>query len=119
VSDFGLLLTGIIHRFADSGWQLSVDRFSVGKQTLTGIIGPNGSGKSTLLRIAAGVMAPVSGEVQLGGRPLMKMERRRVARQLGYLPQEVVSLFDYSIEDVVRMGRYPHASAFGSLGADD
>ena len=119
MSDSGLLLAGITHRFADSGWQLSVDRFSVGRQTLTGIIGPNGSGKSTLLRIAAGVMAPVAGDVCLGGKPLAKMERRGVARQLGYLPQEVASLFDYSVEDVVRMGRYPHASAFGSLGAGD
>lgn len=119
MSDSGLLLTGITHRFADSNWQLSVDRFSVGKQTLTGIIGPNGSGKSTLLRIAAGVMAPVAGDVNLGGKPLTKMDRRWVARRLGYLPQEVVSLFDYSVEDVVRMGRFPHASAFGSLGAND
>lgn len=119
MSDSGLVLAGISHCFAESDWRLSVDAFSVNRRTFTGIIGPNGSGKSTLLRIAAGVLTPVSGEVLLDGAPLAGMDRRQVAQRLGYLPQEVTSLFDYSVEEVVRMGRYPHASAFGALGSTD
>jgi iron complex transport system ATP-binding protein len=119
MSDIALTLSRISHKYDESDWRLSVEAFSLATGTLTGIIGPNGSGKSTLLQVAAGVLIPSAGEVRLGDGALAGMERRAVARRLGYLPQEVSSLFDYRVEEVVCMGRYPHAPAFGALGTAD
>lgn len=115
----GLALTDIAHRYDASGWELAVDSFELSSKTFVGVIGPNGSGKSTLLRIAAGALAPERGDVLLDGKPLAGWERRSAAKRLGYLPQDTAWLFDYTVEEVAGMGRYPHATAFGALGAAD
>ena len=53
--------------------------------SITGLIGPNGAGKSTLMRCMAGLECPSSGEVRLGGKPILANPRESFA-QLGYLP---------------------------------
>lgn len=58
--------------------------------SVTGLLGPNGAGKTTLLRVAATVLAPDSGGVQLLDRDIALLsERTEVRRHLGYLPQEL------------------------------
>ena len=47
------------------------------------------------------------------------LDRREVARSLGYLPQQVEHTFDYAVEDIVGMGRFPHLSGLGFLSAED
>jgi iron complex transport system ATP-binding protein len=81
-------------------------------------VGPNGSGKSTLLRLAAGLLKPVSGAVRLDGKSLSGFPRRALARRIGFLPQESPPLFDYAVEEVVRLGRYVHSGWFGEADAD-
>jgi iron complex transport system ATP-binding protein len=85
----------------------------------TGIIGPNGSGKTTLLRLLAGTRRPQRGRVLLDGVPLAAMPRREVARRMAVVPQETHLAFDYSVLEVVLMGRYPHLGAFAIEGPDD
>jgi len=114
-----LELNDIRHSFSDSDWELRIASLVLPPRELLGVIGPNGSGKSTLLRIAAGVLTPFQGTVKMGGENLFKLSRRAIARNLGYLPQETVSLYDFTVEEVVRLGRYPHARAFASLDAGD
>ncbi|MCX7044443.1 MAG: heme ABC transporter ATP-binding protein [Candidatus Sumerlaeota bacterium] len=89
------------------------------KGELLGIIGPNGSGKSTLLRLMAGLLRPQSGEVMLDGAPLAAMDKESLARRIAFLPQQVESVFSFTCEEVVAMGRYPHLGAFGFLSAHD
>ena len=115
-----LTLEGIRHTYAEAAdWQLRMPAFEVRPSEIVGILGPNGSGKSTLLRIAAGMLRPLAGRIALEGRDLSRMDRRWVARRLGYLPQDVESQFDLSVEDVVSMGRYAHMSGLGAFGARD
>ena len=92
---------------------------AVERGTIIGLLGPNGSGKTTLLRILAGVLAPQSGSVTIDGRPIEQMSRRDLARRVAVVPQETHSTFDFSVIDMVLMGRYPHLGAFELEGADD
>ncbi len=47
------------------------------------------------------------------------MDRRSIARHMGYLPQELISEYDLTVEEIVRMGRYPYTKGFGSLTSAD
>jgi len=114
-----LLIENLSHSYAASVWTLTVPAFALRSGMFVGIIGPNGSGKSTLLKIAAGVLQPEAGEVRLNGARLCHIERRALARQLGYLAQDAGILFDYTVDEVAGMGRYPHTSPFGGLRARD
>jgi ABC-type cobalamin/Fe3+-siderophores transport system ATPase subunit len=103
------------------GGPLVVDGVSLAieRGTAVGILGPNGSGKTTLLRLIAGATAPSTGQVLLDGRPLSEFSRRAVARRLAVVPQETELAFDYSVLEVVLMGRYPHLGAFEIEGPRD
>ena len=84
-----------------------------------GIIGPNGSGKTTLLRLLAGTRRPQRGSVTLDGRPLTSIRRHEVARRMAVVPQETHLAFDYTVLEVVLMGRYAHLGPFEIEGPGD
>lgn len=73
-----------------------------------GLIGPNGSGKTTLLRALTGELAPSAGSVLLDGKPVGRQPRRQVARRMAVVPQMSVPPFEFSVEQIVAMGRSPH-----------
>ena len=84
-----------------------------------GIIGPNGSGKTTLLRLLAGARTPQRGSVTLDGVPLGSIPRSRLARRMAIVPQETHLAFEYTVLEVVLMGRYPHLGPFAIEGPRD
>jgi iron complex transport system ATP-binding protein len=86
---------------------------------VVGVLGPNGSGKTTLLRLLAGTRRPTSGQVLLDGRPLSTYTRRELARRLAVVPQETQLAFDYSVMEMVLMGRHPHLGLFEVEGPAD
>ncbi len=86
---------------------------------LVGLIGPNGSGKTTLLRLLAGTRHPAGGTVVLDGVPISSLSRGAIARRMAVVPQETHLAFDYSVLEVVLMGRYAHLGAFAVEGPED
>lgn len=86
---------------------------------LLGILGPNGSGKTTLLRLLAGTRAPLRGTVTLDGVPLSGQSRRTIARRIAVVPQETSPAFDYTVLELVLMGRHAHLGLFAVEGAHD
>jgi iron complex transport system ATP-binding protein len=80
---------------------------------VTAICGPNGAGKSTLLSCLAGLVAPGSGAVRLGGTPVIALPAVARARALGYLPQTAELAWDLSVETLVSLGRLPWRGAPG------
>ena len=86
---------------------------------LVGVIGPNGSGKTTLLHLLSGLLTPSRGQVSLDGIDLSTLSRPRLARHMAMVPQDTEAAFDYSVLEIVLMGRYPHLGTFGVEGADD
>ena len=75
---------------------------------ITAILGPNGAGKSTLLAMLSGQRAPRSGHVWMGGQPVSGQGAQALARQRAVLPQDTALAFDFSVREVVEMGRFPH-----------
>jgi iron complex transport system ATP-binding protein len=86
---------------------------------LTGILGPNGSGKTTLLKMLSGTLTPSSGTIAFDGRTLSAWKRRDLARRIALVPQETHAPFDFTVLDIVLMGRFPHLGTFALEGPAD
>ncbi len=82
----------------------SVD-FHVEKGEFVGLIGPNGSGKSTFLKNLYKVLRPQEGTLSLMGEDLLTMSNREMAQRLAVMVQEQEAAFDFTVEEVVMMGR--------------
>ncbi|MFP4467170.1 MAG: ABC transporter ATP-binding protein [Candidatus Goldiibacteriota bacterium] len=83
---------------------------------ITSLIGPNGSGKTTLLKIITGIIDGFNGEVIINGRSSSDYTGREKGRMLAYIPQTGSDIFDFSVEELVLMGRRPYMSFLGNPG---
>jgi branched-chain amino acid transport system ATP-binding protein len=62
---------------------------TVGPGEVVALLGPNGAGKTTTLETIAGVLPPISGEIEVLGRPVDGAKPYRVARRgLAYVPED-------------------------------
>jgi len=76
------------------------------------LLGPNGSGKTTLMRTLLGLLPRLGGEIRLDGRDLESWSPRERASRLGYVPQSAETFFDFSLIEMVEMGRTAHRGIF-------
>lgn len=74
----------------------------------TAILGPNGSGKSTFLKAVYRTQPISAGAVFLDGREIDRIPRKRMAQDVSVVSQFNQIQFEYSVYDVVLMGRTPH-----------
>ena len=86
---------------------------------VTCLLGPNGSGKTTLLRTLLGLQPALGGTVMLDERPLAAWSARARAGRIAYVPQAAESYFDFSVQEMVEMGRTAHLGAFARPGRAD
>ena len=86
----------------------------IAQGTFAGILGPNGSGKTTFLRALTGGVRPSGGEIFLRERPLREYRAAELARIAGVVPQQFNLDFNFTVEEMVAMGRY----AQGAPAAD-
>ena len=93
--------------------------FSVSEGQCLMIVGPNGAGKSTILNaVSQGV--PYTGAVRFLGRDLKTTDAALRARSIGVLSQNHFVGYAFTVEEVVRLGRYAHRGGlFSSRKADD
>jgi iron complex transport system ATP-binding protein len=90
---------------------------SAGQVTI--IVGPNACGKSTLLRALGRLLKPAHGTVLLDGKDLHREPTRRVAQQIGLLPQTPVAPEGMTVLDLVSRGRQPHQRWWRQWSAED
>jgi iron complex transport system ATP-binding protein len=84
----------------------------VAQSEVVGLIGPNGSGKSTLLRSVYRMLKPAAGLVTLGNDDVWGLTAKVSAQRTGVVVQEHPSEFEFSVNEVVAMGRTPHKKPF-------
>ena len=93
--------------------------FSVGRGEFLSILGPNGVGKSTLFRCILGLLSGYTGQVLVDGTDARSFSVREAARHIAYIPQSSHPIFNYSVFDIVLMGRTSGLSTFRSPGKQD
>lgn len=93
--------------------------FTIPSGQFIGLLGPNGTGKSTLLKCLAGMLPLSAGHITVLAEPLHKLKPRNIAKLVTYMPQTTILDTNFTVEQVVQMGRYPHKGRFASWDARD
>lgn len=91
--------------------------FECGK--VTAVLGPNGAGKSTLIKCLAGITKPSRGEILLESKQIQQFSFEELAIKRAYLNQHFNLSFDYTVKDLVAMGRFPHYNDIPSSKDED
>jgi iron complex transport system ATP-binding protein len=92
---------------------------SIQEQDFIGLIGPNGSGKSTLLKIMGGILKTDSGSIQFKNSPLSKIDKKRFAQSVSWIPQDHPMVFPFKVSEIVMMGRHPYLSPLSFESEED
>ncbi len=93
--------------------------FQLEKGKFYGLIGANGSGKSTLIELLMATLSPISGVINYQAKSLHSYSRQELALRLALVPQHFSMDFEYTVYDVVLMGRHPHIPRFASPSQHD
>ena len=91
---------------------LSQVSLSVSKNEFVGLIGPNGSVKSTILKNIYRQYTPTAGAIYLNGKNVFHMKSKEIAQQMAVVAQENQPDFDFSVQEMVMMGRYSRKKMF-------
>ncbi len=83
------------------------------------ILGPNGAGKSTLLKLINGYMKADSGEILIAGKRVDKWAQQDLAKIVTYIPQENFIQYNFSVEEIILMGRFPFISIWQNYSSRD
>ncbi len=83
--------------------------FSFEKGSWVGVLGPNGAGKTTLLRTMAGHL-PYANRLTFRGREVRAWRTRERAKSLAFVRQSHTLSFDFTVIELVLLGRMPHKS---------
>jgi iron complex transport system ATP-binding protein len=84
-----------------------------------GLLGPNGCGKSTLLRSIYKAIKPDSGEEILNELDILRVSSKELAKRLSVVSQFNELSFDFSVRQLVLMGRTPHKKLLERDNIDD
>ena len=80
----------------------------VSDNKFVGLIGPNGCGKSTLLKSISKILEPDMGIITLGNQNVLELSNKQLAKQLGVVGQFHQVNFDFSVRQMLLLGRSPH-----------
>lgn len=108
-----LALSGVGVRIGSAPIVMECD-LAVADGERVGLVGPNGSGKTSLLRTVYRALDPFAGRVALSGDDVTDLSQREVARRAALVAQDSTPDFDFTVEEVVAMGRGPWLGAFES-----
>lgn len=83
------------------------------------VLGANGSGKTTLFNIIVGYKQKLAGHIKVDGKDISTLTASALAKLIAYIPQQHFPIFNYTVKDVVVMGRASHLSRFGTPQKQD
>ncbi|WP_352420202.1 ABC transporter ATP-binding protein [Proteiniborus sp.] len=92
---------------------------NIPKGSFVSILGPNGSGKTTLLKNICNILKPDNGKIIINNRNVTNIKYKELAKIIAVVHQSPDIQFDFSVLDVVLMGRFPYIGRFKSESKKD
>ncbi len=83
------------------------------------LLGPNGAGKSTLLNAIIGFLQLWNGSISVNGTEINKWQKKEIAKRIALIPQDFQLQFDYKVENLVLMGRFPYLQKWQNYSRKD
>jgi len=93
--------------------------FTLRRGEVVSLLGPNGCGKSTLIRLILKLINAKRGEIWLHDKSLHRYSHREIASHIAYIPQYHNVPFNYSVLEMVIMGRVSKLGFFAAPSAGD
>jgi len=93
--------------------------FEIEKNSFVSILGPNGAGKSTLVNLISKVMPIKAGEIVIEGKNIRDLNHIEIAKKVAVVPQYTSLGFNFSVYEIILMGRYPYLSRFKGEKQED
>lgn len=93
--------------------------FSMNRGDFLSILGRNGSGKSTLIKAIQGFLSNMSGSVHVAGQDISALKPHELARRIAYVPQLFQAAFEFTVEEIIGMGRYVYQRKFTGISVQD
>jgi len=83
------------------------------------MMGPNGAGKSTLLKTLAGFIPILQGDAFIKDKSIRTLKEKDIARMVSVVLTEKLTIEDFTVRELVSLGRYPYTGFFGRLTEED
>lgn len=83
------------------------------------IIGPNGSGKSTIIKNISKSLEPKRKSVLIGDRDIGTLNNKSLSKIMATIPQRTIIDYDFTVSEIVMMGRSPHKKRFEDFNTED
>lgn len=83
------------------------------------IIGPNGSGKTTLLKLLANTLPSSKKTIYINDQDIHVIKKKEIAKKMSVVPQITDIQYEFSVFDIVMMGRTPYTSRLGKTSDKD
>lgn len=107
-----LTLENLSYSYIDGVKVLKDINLRIYEKELVGIIGANGSGKTTLLKCIAGILRNYEGKIQIFEREIKTLSRKEAAKIITFVSQSFSPAFDFTVRELVQMGRIPYHNLF-------
>jgi len=114
-----LSVRAITYAYPESEPVLNGIDLMIGGGELVALVGANGSGKSTLLSLCSGYLTPADGDILLDDQSIQSLSPRAIAKRLASLEQDRHMALDFTVREVIAMGRIPHRTRFGCETSHD
>lgn len=86
--------------------------FEIQRGKFYSILGPNGCGKTTLLKNMLKILEPNKNSIFIEGNDIYNLSTKKMSRLVASVPQDTSVDFDFSVLDIVLMGRTPYLKSF-------
>jgi ABC-2 type transport system ATP-binding protein len=99
-----VLITEKLSKRYVRNWALQDVDLKLPAGRIIGLVGPNGAGKTTLMKLAVGLLAPTSGQIEVFGASPWK-QPLQVLRRVGYVAQEHPLYATFTVRDMLTFGK--------------